>query len=136
MAKYNENRYILMSFIYVSFYYKTKQISRVHYTPLIKKKKKRNTHTLKLKLFHRKDDHIHRSKKQVSASISYLVTTPSSCSIVDAGPSQQPLGSGLSYNVCLCTMYDYGFNMSQLFLCNYITDHNTYYPASDRNLEI
>lgn len=33
MAKYNDNRYTLMSFIYVPFYYKTKQISRGHYTP-------------------------------------------------------------------------------------------------------
>lgn len=89
-----------------------------------KKEKKRNIHTIKLKLFHRKiqveDDHIHLSKKQVSASISYLVTTPSSCSEVDAGPAQQPTESGLSYHVCTCKMYNYDINMSQIFLCNYI----------------
>ena len=28
-AKYNDNRYTVMSFIHIAFYYKTKQVSRV-----------------------------------------------------------------------------------------------------------
>mgnify|MGYP003690040007 CR=1 FL=1 len=42
MAKYNDNRYT-MSFIYVAFYYKSKQVSHVHYTHLIINKMKRNS---------------------------------------------------------------------------------------------
>lgn len=52
------------------------------------------------------DKDIHLLQKQVFAPISYLVTTPSTCSMVDAG---QPLGSGLSYHECTCTI------LSQIF---------------------
>lgn len=41
MAKYNDKRYT-MSFIYVAFYYKTKQVNNVHYTHFILNKMKRN----------------------------------------------------------------------------------------------
>lgn len=50
----------------------------------------------------------------------YLVTTPSTCPMVYAGPSQQPLGSDLLYHVCTCTMDDYVTNIF-IHLRNHIT---------------
>lgn len=74
-----------------------------------------NAHTIISNSFHRKiqlkDNDIHLLKTQVFAPIFYLVTTPSKCFMVYAGPSQQPYRSGLLYHVCTCTMEDYATNI-------------------------
>lgn len=69
--------------------------------------------------FHFQKNTIGRQRhwKQVFAPISYLVTTPSTCSMVNAG---QPLGSGLSHNVCTCTMDD---SVTHIFI--HLKSHNT-----------
>lgn len=71
--------------------------------------------------FHRKiqleDSDIHLLKKQLFAPFFYLVTTPSTCCMVDAG---QPLGSDLSYHVCTCKMDD---SVTNIF--KHLRSHNT-----------